>query len=252
MMQRWTGALIATSLALTGCPEPELAPTAVVATVSRVDEPQDPPSSAEPVAIPPLGVDRAGALIGEKRVDLTTTAGRAELSELTGRLPLDSRPVTLQAEKDALTGDVMLVVAALARAGARALIIETEVGRGLAGTLKVVPDMHAAPPAACSVVAMVGEHHTTAVWSAAGGGGKKYRKGFAGPDLSSAREGIVELLQACDSSAALFSGNLEHRWRYTYSIGALIEQADAADRIDSLILLTAPPIPGRELELGRR
>lgn len=202
--------------------------------------------------MPELLVDELGAYFGGKRADnLTKTEGQKKLREIIELLPLDDNPVTLQVLKKAKIPEVGVVVDAFGRAGVSKVIVKTEGRADLPQELPLTPltKLTAQPPS-CAVVASINEDLLVAVWTLEGGGGGKYRKGWAGPDLTHASEGMEERMERCDAKVAFFSANAKLDWQMAFNVGATLLKLDPeGKKLEQLVLLGEEPVGGRKVEL---
>jgi biopolymer transport protein ExbD len=201
--------------------------------------------------MPELTIDELGAYFGGKRADkLTKKEGRKKLDEIIKLLPVDDSPVTIDVAKKAKIPDVGVVVEAFGKAGAPKVILRTEGRADLPKELTVTPLMHVSEPPNCAVVASINEELLVAVWTLKGGGGGKYRKGWAGPDLTHASEGMEKRLERCDAEVAFFSANATLDWQMAFNVGGTLIKADPeGKKIKHLVLLGEEPVGGRKLEL---
>ncbi|MEM1031432.1 MAG: hypothetical protein AAF928_10830 [Myxococcota bacterium] len=223
------------------------------ATASGLSSPAAPASAAsDPTVMPTLLVDEEGIVVGPTRVkDLKTEARRAEVAAAVADLPYASEPVRVRALKKARTPMVAELVWQLGKAGAKSIVVVTDVRDDLPGEITLTPEtsLSGDEVPSCSVVAMVTASADTGVWALRGGGGRKHRKGFAGPDLSSTEETMKKDIKSCDSPIALFSAAENMPWKHAFSMGALLKQADEEGVISSLVLLGREPVAGRAVAL---
>lgn len=200
--------------------------------------------------MPELTIDELGAYFGGRRADkLTKKEGQKKLDEIIKDLPVENNPVTINVAKKAKIQDVGIVVEAFGRAGAPQVIVKTEGRADLPKELTLTPLVHVKQPPECSVIASINEDLIIAVWTLKGGGGGKFRKGWAGPDLTHAQEGIEKRLERCESETAFFSTHSSHPWQMCFNMGGTLVKADADERIKQLVLLGEEPVGGRRVEL---
>jgi biopolymer transport protein ExbD len=240
-------------LGLAACDDPPKGGGAASASVAA-PAPTPAPTPTErpkPTTMPDLIVDADGPYLGGQRVNLADAKGPEKLTKIVGDLPINASPVTLMADKKAKASAVSAVVAALGDAGAPKVIIKTDGRNDLPKELVVVPPSRAASPAACSIVASVLKDFSTAIWPFKGGTARKQRKGLAGPDLSHTGEQLEKDLAACDSTAALFSGDDGVAWESVFNLAGTILVSDKKKRVDTLVLLPEEPVAGRAVTLGK-
>jgi hypothetical protein len=253
----WFGQALLGGLIGLGCNKP--APTATEMAASAQAEASARAAAkasaavAEPSwqAMPALGVDETGIQIGSYRVDLTKSSGRLRLGDLVARLPIAGKPVEVQVSSKSSTSDVALLLGELGSKGAPSITVKTD-GRGdLPKEIALVPEKRVQNPDGCSIVAMVKEDLSTAVWPMKGDRmGSLHRKGLAGPDLTSTGEALVKDLKLCQSRTAFFAAASTLKWVMAFNIGALILKSDGDKKIDTLVLLSEEPVPGRPVKIG--
>jgi hypothetical protein len=202
--------------------------------------------------MPTISVDELGAYVGGERIELSKKGSDVKLKDVVGRLPIENKPVTVQASKNAMTSDVTKLVMELGRAGAPSVVLKTDGRSDLAEEIRVVPETRIGGSVPdCSVAVTVTDELDTGVWQIKGGIGNKHRPGFAGPDVSNTEESVKKKLNVCESKFAFFSGSYKHKWLHAFSMGAVIKRADADKKIDSLVLLAQEPVAGRKVELKK-
>lgn len=222
--------------------------------IDKVMSAQQPTSTPAPTTtfktMPELTVDPLGAYLGGKRADkLQKKEGQKKLDEIIEQLPVDDNPVTLIVEKKAKIPDVGVVVEAFGRAGAPQVIVKTEGRADLPKELTLTPLVHVSKPPECAVVGAINEELIVAVWTLKGGGGGKFRKGWAGPDLTHAAEGMEKRLERCKSTVAFFSSAGSLDWQMAFNVGGTLLKADKETKIKQLVLLGEEPVGGRKVEL---
>jgi hypothetical protein len=97
---------------------------------------------------------------------------------------------------------------------------------------------------------MVLKDLSTAIWPFKGGMGKRQRKGLAGPDLSQTGEQLTKEIAACSGSIVFFSAAEELPWEMAYNLAGTVLVADEKKKIDTLVLLRATPVAGRQVKIG--
>jgi biopolymer transport protein ExbD len=242
------------SVHLAACDDPPKPGGAASATASVPAAPVSAPPVAErpkPTTMPELIVDADGPYLGGQRINLADAKGPEKLTKIVKDLPINGKPVTLQADKKAKASAVAAVVAALGDAGAPKVTIKTDGRNDLPKELGVTPESRVSSAPACSIVATVLKDFSTAVWPFKGGLAKKQRKGLAGPDLSHTGEQLEKDLAACDSTSAFFSGDDGVGWESVFNLAGTVLVSDKKKRIDTLVLLSEEPVAGRAVTLGK-
>jgi biopolymer transport protein ExbD len=234
-----------------GCDEPAAPTGATTASARPSAATAPPPPPPKPKTMPPLSVDADGPYLGGTRVKLASPADRERLVKVAAELPIEGKPVVLQAEKKAKTPDVAAVVDALGRAGAPKVTIQTDGRDDVPKQVDVTPPSRLSSPPACSVATMVLKDLSTAVWPFAGGLGKRHSKGFAGPDLSHTSESLEKAIAGCESSIALVSGDDTILWEMTYNLAGTLVVADKKKKLDTVVVLAEAPVAGRAVTLSR-
>lgn len=199
--------------------------------------------------MPGITVDGDGPLITGKRFDLKTDLGKTKLTQVVGELPIEGKPVTVVATGRAKTPEVVALVQALGAAGAPTVLIKTTGRQGLPSEITFTPAKRISAPEACSVVTMIdGKDLSTTVWPLGGGLARRQRKGLAGPDLTHASESIGKAIAGCDSKMAFVSSDDPISWELTYNLAGTVLGADDKKRLETLVLLPEPPVPGRAVK----
>jgi hypothetical protein len=222
-----------------------------VMSAKGIDSAPPPAPTAAPYKMmPELAIDELGAYFGGRRADkLTKKEGQKKLDEIIKLLPVDG-PVTIDVAKKAKIPDVGIVVEAFGRAGAPKVIVKTEGRADLPKELELTPLSLVSKPADCAVIGSINEELLVAVWTLKGGGGGKYRKGWAGPDLTHASEGMEKRLERCDADVAFFSANATLDWQMAFNVGGTLLKADPdGKKLKHLVLLGEEPVGGRKVEL---
>jgi biopolymer transport protein ExbD len=242
-----------TTAGLTACDDPPkpaggaASATAPAPIVTAAPTPERP----KPTTMPELIVDADGPYLGGQRVNLADATGAEKLTKIVKDLPINGKPVTLQADKKAKASAVAAVVAALGDAGAPKVTIKTDGRNDLPKELGVTPASRLSSAPACSIVATVLKDFSTAVWPFKGGLARKQRKGLAGPDLSHTGEQLEKDLAACDSTSAFFSGDDGVGWESVFNLAGTVLVSDKKKKLDTLVLLPEEPVAGRALTLGK-
>ena len=244
---------LAFAVLLGGCDDPKKDGGEASAAVSASAAPAAASAPAGPrpfTVMPDMFVDDSGIGIGPERIDLGKQDGPSKLTEAVGRIPPDSKQMTLRTTQKAAIRDVAAVVTALGKHGAPNILLKMDGGRkDLPGEIIIVPEGRISGADDCSVVATVLEDYSTGAWTFKGGVGKKARKGLSGPDLTATGDNIAELLKGCASKTAFFSANGKLRWEHAFHAGALIRKTDADNKIDKLVFLSEEPVAGRPVKL---
>jgi biopolymer transport protein ExbD len=219
-------------------------------SAAPIDEgtPAPPP---KPTLMPSLIVDRDGPFLNGTRIKLGEPTGAERLVKVIKDLPINNKPVTLLAEKNAKPSEVAAVVAALGEAGAPKVTIKTDGRNDLPKELSVTPQERISAPRGCAVVTMVLKDLSTAIWSIKGGVGKRQRKGLAGPDLSHTGEQLTKDIAACDATVAFFSGDDAVPWESAFNLAGTLLESDEKKKLDTLVLLREAPVAGRAVAVGK-
>jgi biopolymer transport protein ExbD len=208
-------------------------------------------ASAKPASMPELSVDSDGPYLAGTRINLAEPTGPEKLVKVIKDLPIEGKPVTLQAEKKAKISSVAAVVAALGDAGAPKVTIKTDGRDDLPKEITVTPESRVSAPPGCAITTMVLKELSTAIWPFKGGLGKRQRKGLAGPDLSHTGEQLTKDLAACDATVAFFSGDDGVLWESAFNLAGTVLRSDEKKKIDTLVLLREAPVAGRAVSLGK-
>jgi biopolymer transport protein ExbD len=205
----------------------------------------------KPTTMPEIVVDTDGPYLGGQRVKMGEADSADKLAKIVKDLPINGKPVTIQADKKARPSHVSAVVEALGDAGAPKVTIKTEGRKDLPQQIDVTPESRLGNAPACSIVATVLKDLSTAAWPLKGGTAKKQRKGLAGPDFSHTGEELEKELAACDSSDAFFQGDDGVGWESIFNLAGTILSSDKKKRLDTLVLLHEEPVAGRAVTVGK-
>lgn len=202
--------------------------------------------------MPEIIVDPEGPYIGGSRVNLAEATGPEKLAKIVKELPIDGKPVSIQADKKAKIPHVAAVVAALGDAGAPKVTIKTDGRNDLPKEITVTPQDRVSTPPGCAIVAMVLKDLSTAVWGVKGGLARQQKKGLAGPDLSNTGEQLEKDIASCDSTMAFFSSAESIGWESAFNLAGTVLLSDKKKKLDTLVLLKEEPVAGRAVAIGKR
>ncbi len=156
---------LAFAVLLGGCDDPKKDGGEASAAVSASAAPAAASAPAGPrpfTVMPDMFVDDSGIGIGPERIDLGKQDGPSKLTEAVGRIPPDSKQMTLRTTQKAAIRDVAAVVTALGKHGAPNILLKMDGGRkDLPGEIIIVPEGRISGADDCSVVATGLEDYST-------------------------------------------------------------------------------------------
>jgi hypothetical protein len=222
--------------------EAAAAPPAPVAA----PEEAGPPPAQVPPAI--LVTDNACSINGEE-VQFINPDARDRIAAMVADKPLvQGTIVPFEAAREAKTPRIAAVVSALRKAKAAGVSIHTRKRDNATGEL-LLRFSHAAA-SDCTPVAMIMRDGSIAVWSAGGGTAQKYARGFAGPDLTLATEGLRKFSAACASAVWVLGADDNITWGLTFDLAMRSERdgdGGSGIRAADTLLANEAPVPGRKV-----
>jgi hypothetical protein len=214
--------------------------------------PRESVPSAPPAPMPPAIVvdDGACTIDGEEVLFLNPDARDRIAATLAGKPLVAGQVVALDARREAKTPRVAAVVSALRKAKATGASIHTLMRDNSTGEL-LVRFTHG-PASDCAPVAMITRDGSIAVWGASGGVAQKFARGFAGPDLTLATEGLRRASAACGSSVWVLAADDNIAWGLTFDLAMRARGAQDGGsplRATETALASEAPVPGRKVVL---
>jgi hypothetical protein len=257
-MKGWRSLALTMALALVACvlagcdKEPTkldlMAEAAAAPPVSSV--PKEPSPGPPPPPMPPaITVDDAACSINGEEVLFMNADARDRIAAMLADKPLVAgKVVAFDAAREAKTPRIAAVVSALRKAKAAGAAIHTPMRDNSKGEL-VVRFAHGAA-SECAPVAMITRDGSIAVWSASGGTAQKFTRGFAGPDLTLATEGLRRASSICGSNVWVLGADDNIGWGLTFDL-AMRARGDMEGgsplRATETVLAGEPPVPGRKV-----
>jgi hypothetical protein len=215
-------------------------------------KPTAPPPSAEPAPVaktkPQLAVDDSAAFVSGERVDLNAPDPAGRFATVLASKKVEGEDLVLEAARDAKFPKVALVVAAVAKANAKSLLVHTPKRDRSQGeiALSLRPKW-----TDCTAVGFISKDNSTTAQTAAGRSGARFTKGMAGPDMTRSSEGIRKLASSCDSTLWLTSADPEITWGVLADLVFAVATPDdggTPPKARDVALLSKPPGGGRKAE----
>lgn len=240
------------SILVTGC---EKKPSKLDEALESVKQPEEPPAveAAAPVEprMPILLVDPQGPMLGGDRIDVSKADWVEKLEAEVAKLPIDAKPVTVAADRQAKTQHVAALVGALGAAGAPEITVKTQARAGGEGSLVLTPERRVTNAPDCAAVGQVRKDGSTAVWQLKGGTARKFSRGFAGPDLSMTfDEGLSKRIAGCASTTWFFTGEDDVIWGLGFDMAERVTKADPPTKATTTVLLSKGAVAGRKVTLA--
>lgn len=239
---------------LTGC---EKKPSKFDEALESVKQKEEPPAveqvsaPAEP-KMPLLIVDPQGPMLGGERIDVSKQDWVEKLEAEVAKLPIDAKPVTVAADRQAKVQHVAALVGALGAAGAPEITVKTQARAGGESSLVLTPERRvAASTPDCAAVGQVRKDGSTAVWQLKGGTARKFSRGFAGPDLSMTfDEGLSKRIAGCAATTWFFTGEDDVIWGLGFDMAERVTKADPPTKVTTTVLLSRGAVAGRKVTLA--
>lgn len=210
---------------------------------------EQPKAPAEP-RMPILIVDAQGPMLGGERVDVSKLDWSEKIYAAVAKLPVNGKPVTVAADRQAKTQHVAALVGALGAAGAPEVTVKTQTRDGKEGELLLTPERLVKQTPDCAAVGMVRKDGSTAVWQLKGGTARKFSRGFAGPDLSMTfDEGLSKRIASCAATSWFFSAEDDVVWGLSFDLAEKVTKADPPTKVTTTVLLAEAPVAGRKVTL---
>ena len=235
--------LFAGAMAVACDKEPAPQETPFAATTAPAATAAPPPP--EPPKAPEIIVDSTKISVGNDRV----LSGEPGLTDkigvfLGGRPAIAGQVVDVVVMRSAKPSEVVAVVSALRRAGARAVTLRSETRDGITQALPLslattVPD--------CAAVAWIAKDASIDVWPAGGGKAKRIIKGMAGPDMTLGTEAVRKAWRRCTASELVFGADEKMTWGLAFDL-ATQSLALPGPRASSGVLV-GDAVPGHKPEL---
>jgi hypothetical protein len=223
----------------------DASPAAAPSAAPKAETPPPP----EPPRAPAITVDDHtctvdGTVFSESLADWSEQA-----AALLAKKPLVAgEAVVINAMRDAKAPRVERLVAALAIAKAKSVIIRSPTRDQSTGELHLT-FAHAGVPD-CSAVAFIEHDGAVAVWNKGGSGAQRFARGMAGPDLTSSTDALRKHAASCDSPLWYLGGADTVTWGLMFDLAMRAKggaEAGSTLRPTEAVLLTHAPVPGRRL-----
>lgn len=233
--------------AAAGCDNGKKAPTVASAKPAESAAPAPP----KPKGPPQFVVNSIGAKVGFSLILLDKPDGPDQLkSQLAdAKSYIDGKDVLLKVDRKSKMKNVVMMMSALGKDGAKAITVKTQTREEYPGKVKFTPESLVKNPEPCTVVAMVLKDRSSAVWRIRGGTAIRHSKGLAGPDLSMTGDVIDRFAHGCKKSSTIYisaADNIE--WGLAYDLAASTERLKKV-KFDTVVLLEQTPVAGRKVEL---
>jgi hypothetical protein len=213
-----------------------------------------PQESAAPTgpSKPQLAVDNTAAFVSGERIDLNAPDPVGRFATVLGTKKVDGEDLILEAARDTAFPKVALIVAAVAKANAKSLLVHTPKRDRSQGDIQLA--LRRTPGKGtpeCSAVGFISKDNSTTAQTAAGRSGARFTKGMAGPDMTRSSEGIRKVASACDSNVWFVSAEPEITWGVVADLVFSVAAPDDGGtpvKANEVGLLSKPPGGGRKVE----
>ncbi len=233
-----------------GCGKEEAKPGVADAEMhaSAAPSASAPPPTPAPPRPPTITLDEQACSIDRTRFTGAPAEWRDRAAALLGETPLVAgESVTVNVMRDAKSPRVVALVAALAAAKARSVVVHTPTRDLSSGELELT--LHAGAVPECSAVAMIEHDGAVAVWSKGGGGASRFARGMAGPDLSSSTEALRKRAGGCASPVWFLGGAESVTWGLLFDLATRARGGEGATlKPTKAVLLTQAAVPGRAVK----
>ncbi len=213
--------------------------------------PASPPAQPEPPKVPrapTVMLDDRSLTIDGASIEGGPTDWGARVADLLASKPkVEGEAVAVDVMRDAHTPRVVAVVAALAAAKAKSVVVRTPTRDRTMGELGL--SLHSDKAPDCSVVGFIEKDGAVAVWSRGGGGAQRYSHGMAGPDVTTSSEALARRAAGCDSSAWYVGGAESVTWGLVFDLATHARATDAGFRPHDTTLVSHVTVSGRRLKL---
>jgi hypothetical protein len=197
------------------------------------------PPPPEPPKAPEIIVDSTKISVGSDRVQ----AGEPGLADkvgvfLGGRPAIAGQAVDVVVMRNAKPSEVIAVVSALRRAGARGATAKTETRDG---NTQALPLSFATTVPDCAAVAWIAKDAAIDVWPAGGGRAKRVIKGMAGPDMTLGTEAVRKEWSGCTASELVFGADEKMTWGLAFDLATQSLQLPGARASSAVFVGDASP-----------
>jgi biopolymer transport protein ExbD len=200
----------------------------------------------DPNKLPVIKIDLNGvAYLGGERVELKLPDASQKLEEVLSKYNLEGKSLPVTAYREARTGDVMRVLAAIGARGVSDFTLHTTDRDHKDKALTFVPEKAAGKLADCTVAATVSKERYTSSWAIRGGTATKYAKGMAGPDMTQTLAGMTKQINGCDSTFVVVAGHESVEWALTFDLANLVATAQPPLKIQKFVLPKETPTAGQ-------
>jgi hypothetical protein len=193
-------------------------------------------------------VDDGAAMFDGDRIDLTSPEPKGRLSTAVSGKKVAGESITIVAARETKMPKVAQVIAAVAGANPKAIVVKTMKRDRTTVDLPIALD---AKREGCAAVGYVAKDSSSSSWPASGATATRYTKGMAGPDITRASDGLRKLVGACDATHLFVGSDEGVTWGLVADLAIAVldpEDGGAAAAKAKQIVVVAKATPGRKLE----
>jgi hypothetical protein len=227
--------------------EPSKAQTPANSASASAATPAPPPPPPAPKALLVV-VDDGAAMFDGDRIDLTSPEPKGRLSTAVSGKKVAGESITIVAARETKMPKVAQVIAAVAGANPKAIVVKTMKRDRTSVDLPIALD---AKREGCAAVGYVAKDSSSSSWPASGATATRYTKGMAGPDITRASDGLRKLVGACDATHLFVGSDEGVTWGLVADLAIAVldpEDGGAAAAKAKQIVVVAKATPGRKLE----
>jgi hypothetical protein len=227
--------------------EPSKAQTPANSASASAATPAPPPPPPAPKALLVV-VDDGAAMFDGDRIDLTSPEPKGRLSTAVSGKKVAGESITIVAARETKMPKVAQVIAAVAGANPKAIVVKTMKRDRTTVDLPIALD---AKREGCAAVGYVAKDSSSSSWPASGATATRYTKGMAGPDITRASDGLRKLVGACDATHLFVGSDEGVTWGLVADLAIAVldpEDGGAAAAKAKQIVVVAKATPGRKLE----
>jgi hypothetical protein len=220
--------------------------TAKSASPTGVSSSPPPPPPAPKALI--VTVDDSAAMFDGDRVDFTSPDVKGRLATGVSGKKVAGESVTIVAARETKMPKIAQVIAAVASAKPKAIVVKTMKRDRTTVDLPIALD---AKREGCAAVGYVARDSSSSSWPASGATATKYSKGMAGPDITRASDGMRKLVGACDATHIFVGADEGVTWGLAADLAiAVLDPEDGGASASKVkqIAVVAKATPGRKLE----
>jgi hypothetical protein len=227
--------------------EPSKAQTPANSASASAATPAPPPPPPAPKALLVV-VDDGAAMFDGDRIDLTSPEPKGRLATAVSSKKVAGESITIVAARETKMPKVAQVIAAVAGANPKAIVVKTMKRDRTTVDLPIALD---AKREGCAAVGYVAKDSSSSSWPASGATATRYTKGMAGPDITRASDGLRKLVGACDATHLFVGSDEGVTWGLVADLAIAVldpEDGGAAAAKAKQIVVVAKATPGRKLE----